>query len=78
MDLSLMQKVNELKEQGRSVDDIKRELSVQGISPENIDQALAEMGGAVGSESSPTENAAPLQHHEKVIEPEPGFDPDAK
>lgn len=78
MDLSILQKVNELVEQGRSTEDIKHELQAGGISPEAINEALAETGAQQTSQQSP-QAAMPLaEHHEKVIMPEPGFDPNAK
>lgn len=77
MDLSILQKVNELVEQGRNADDIKHELQAGGISPETIDAALAESGVSANQQAS--QPTVPLSaHHEKVIQPEPGFDPHAK
>jgi hypothetical protein len=78
MDLSILQKVNELVEQGRSTEDIRHELQAGGIAPEAVEEALKEAGNQ--SNQQPTQ-AAPtplMNHHEKVIQPTPGFDPNAK
>lgn len=78
MDLSILQKVNELKEQGRSADDIRHELQAGGVAPEAVTQALAETGVQNSQQPEQAAPAAPLtQHREKVIQPTPGFDPHA-
>jgi SOS response regulatory protein OraA/RecX len=79
MDLSILQKVNELVEQGKSTEDIRHELQTSGISPETAEQALKE-AGSNQTNQQPTQ-AAPtplMPHHEKVIQPTPGFDPNDK
>jgi SOS response regulatory protein OraA/RecX len=78
MDLSVLQKVNELKEQGRSAEDIKQELRMSGISPENIIEALQEVGVSTNQQSAKAPTASPPMHREKIIQPSPGFDPNAK
>jgi EAL domain-containing protein (putative c-di-GMP-specific phosphodiesterase class I) len=79
MDLSIMQKVNELVEQGRSTDDIRHELQASGIAPETVTQALTEAGTNQTNQQPVQEAPTPLMpHHEKVIQPTPGFDPNAK
>lgn len=92
MDLSILQKVSELMEEGRSTDDIKHELQMSGVSPENVTAAINEVvttKAAEGESPASTQGQAPSQtpdavstpamaHHEKVIQPEPGFDPNAK
>jgi hypothetical protein len=86
MDLSLIQKVSELASEGRGAAEIKKEMLTGGLSPEQIDQALKEAGVQLTQPPSqaevPTGTSSPLsslnQHHEKVIQPSPGFDPNAK
>jgi hypothetical protein len=73
MDLSLLQKVNELKEQGRSADDIKHELQAEGNAPDTVDAVLAESGLSTNQNSETAQ--APTMNHHKVIQPTPGFDP---
>jgi hypothetical protein len=79
MDLSILQKVNELVEQGRSADDIKHELQAGGISPETADQAIKEAGSNQTNQQPTQASPTPLMaHREKVIQPSPGFDPNDK
>jgi hypothetical protein len=50
-----------------------------GVAPETIDQALQEAGISVGPTTQKPASAAPAaMHHEKIIQPSPGFDPNAK
>jgi hypothetical protein len=86
MDLSILQKVSEMASEGRSATEIKQELKVGGVSPEQADQAIKEAGVQFTQPPSqtqvPTGSSAPLtgliEHHEKIIQPTPGFDPNAK
>jgi hypothetical protein len=79
MDLSIIQKISEMSSEGRSPDDIKQELKAGGVAPETIDQALQEAGISVGPTTQKPASAAPAaMHHEKIIHPSPGFDPNAK
>jgi orotate phosphoribosyltransferase-like protein len=79
MDLSLIQKVSELASEGRSAAEIKQELQVGGVAPETADQALREAGVVVGSQTAAQPANSPLTvHHEKTIQPSPGFDPNAQ
>jgi hypothetical protein len=86
MDLSILQKVSEMASEGRSAVEIKQELQTGGISPEQADQALKEAGVNLSQPPSQaqvqTGSTAPLTgltvHREKVIQPEAGFDPNAK
>jgi hypothetical protein len=86
MDLSLIQKVSELASEGRGAAEIKKELLTGGLSPEQVDQAIKEAGVQLTQPPSqaetPTASTSPStsvnQHHEKVIQPTPGFDPNAK
>jgi hypothetical protein len=86
MDLTLIQKVSELASEGRGAAEIKKELLTGGLSPEQIDQAIKEAGVQLTQPPSqadaPTGTNSPLtslnEHHEKVIQPSPGFDPNAK
>jgi SOS response regulatory protein OraA/RecX len=84
MDLSILQKVNEMSSEGRSAVEIKQELQAGGIAPEAADQALKEAGVQMppSQVQAPTGSSAPLtalkEHHEKIIQPSPGFDPTAK
>jgi hypothetical protein len=79
MDLSLLQKVNELAQEGRSAAEIKLELQTSGIAPETIDEALKEAGPKQEQNAQPAAPAAPLTpHREKIIMPTPGFDPNDK
>jgi hypothetical protein len=79
MDLQIIQKVSELSSEGRSTDDIKQELKAGGVAPETIEQALKEAGVSVGTTTEQPASAAPTtMHHEKIIQPSPGFDPNAK
>jgi hypothetical protein len=79
MDLSIIQKVSELSSEGRSADEIRQELRTGGSSPETIEQALREAGVQVGPTVQQAPAAGPsVMHHEKIIQPEPGFDPNAK
>jgi hypothetical protein len=86
MDLSILQKVSEMASEGRSAAEIKQELRVGGVSPEQAEQAIKEAGVQLTQPPSQaqtqTGTSAPLtaltQHHEKVIQPSPGFDPNAK
>jgi|GEM_PF-4944519 len=83
MDLSIIQKVSELSSEGRSADEIKQELLTGGVAPEQIDQAIVEAGVNLSQPPSqvqaPTGTSAPLtalkEHHEKIIQPSAGFDP---
>lgn len=79
MDLSIIQKVSELASEGRNAEQIKQELQAGGVAPETADLALKEAGVTVGpsvKQTAPVVSAT--MHHEKVIQPTPGFDPDAK
>jgi hypothetical protein len=78
MDLSILQKVNEMSSEGRSATEIKQELQAGGIAPEAADQALKEAGVSVGQNSGQLPTSPRAMHHEKVIQPEAGFDPNAK
>jgi hypothetical protein len=86
MDLSLIQKVSELASEGRGAAEIKKELLTGGIAPDQVDQAIKEAGVQLTQPPSQAEvqtgTSAPLtahvQHHEKVIQPSAGFDPNAK
>jgi hypothetical protein len=79
MDLSIIQKVSQLASEGRSSAAIKQELQAGGVAPENIDLALKEAGISVGPTTQEATPAAPAaMHHERVIQPSPGFDPNAK
>jgi SOS response regulatory protein OraA/RecX len=75
MDLSILQKVNEMVGEGRSVDEIRQTLLREGIPPENISEALRETNTADTSGSAPAQPVPLTEHHEKVIQPSPGFDP---
>jgi hypothetical protein len=80
MDLSIIQKVSELSSEGRSADDIRQELKTGGVAPESIELALKEAGVALTqtpAQSSSTSGPA-VMHHEKVIQPSSGFDPNSK
>jgi hypothetical protein len=78
MDLQILQKVSELASEGRNADEIRQELHVDGVAPETAEQALKEAGIAL----TPAQQSAPagsaVMHHEKIIQPSPGFDPKAK
>jgi hypothetical protein len=79
MDLSIIQKVSELASEGRNAVEIKQELQAGGVAPETADQALKEAGVSVGPSTQQAAHAVPaVMHHEKVIQPSPGFDPNAK
>jgi hypothetical protein len=86
MDLSILQKVSEMASEGRSASEIKQELQIGGVAPEQADQALKEAGVALTQPPSQAEvqtgTSAPLTkltvHREKIIQPSPGFDPNAK
>jgi hypothetical protein len=79
MDLSIIQKISELNSEGRSTDEIRQELRTGGASPESIEQALREAGVQVGpSVQQAAPQASAEVHHEKIIQPSPGFDPNAK
>jgi hypothetical protein len=86
MDLSILQKVSEMASEGRSAAEIKQELQTGGIAPEQADMALKEAGVELTQPPSqtqaPTGSSAPLtgltQHREKIIQPSPGFDPNAR
>jgi len=81
MDLSIIEKVSEMASEGKSAVEIKQELEVGGIAPETADQAIKEAGVALSQTPTQNEQSAPaplVQHHEKVIKPTPGFDPNAK
>jgi hypothetical protein len=78
MDLSILQKVNDLVSQGKSVAEVRQTLLKEGISAENISEALRETNTS-DIDNSGGAPAAPLStHHEKIIQPSPGFDPSAK
>jgi hypothetical protein len=79
MDLSIIQKVSELSSEGRNATEIKQELQAGGMSPELTDQALREAGVSVGpSLQQPAPASSSIMHHQKVIQPEAGFDLNAK
>jgi hypothetical protein len=79
MDLSILQKVSEMASEGRSAVEIKQELQAGGVAPEQADQALKESGVTIEASAKQGEQPAPApMHHEKVIQPEAGFDPNAK
>jgi hypothetical protein len=79
MDLSIIQKVSELSSEGRSADDIRQELKTGGVAPESIELALKEAGVALTQTPAQTSSSGPaVMHHEKIIQPSPGFDPDTK
>jgi hypothetical protein len=81
MDLSLIQKVSELASEGRSAIEIKQELQAGGIAPETADQALKEAGVALSQTPAQSSQSAPAPlsvHREKIIQPSPGFNPNAK
>jgi hypothetical protein len=73
MDLSILQKVNEMISEGRSLDEVRQTLMREGISPENINEALKETNAADITGTPPSQPLS--QHHEKIIQPSPGFDP---
>lgn len=77
MDLSILQKVTELKDQGIGMQEIAHQLEREGISPDIISQAINEVGVTNGQALPHSENP-PSVHREKIIQPEPGFDPNAK
>ena len=76
MDLSILQKISEMLQQGLSVGEIKEQLRAGGLAPESVNEALVEAGAPAVAEQQPQEQMF-LNHHEKVIMPEPGFNPDA-
>jgi hypothetical protein len=80
VDLSILQKVSEMVSEGKDATEIKQELQVSGVAPETADQALKEAGVALSQTPAQVpQTAAPaVMHHEKVIQPTPGFDPNAK
>jgi hypothetical protein len=86
MDLSIIEKVSSMASEGRSAAEIKQELQVGGIAPEQADQAILEAGIKLTQPPSQAQTQtgadAPLNtltvHREKVIQPSPGFDPKAK
>jgi SOS response regulatory protein OraA/RecX len=75
MDLSILQKVNEMISEGRSTDEIRQILLKEGVSPENISEALRETSTSDTAGSAPTQPVPLSQHREKIIQPSPGFDP---
>jgi hypothetical protein len=75
MDLSILQKVNEMISEGRHVDEIRQTLLKEGVSPENINEALKETNSSDTAGSAPIQPVPLSQHREKVIQPSPGFDP---
>jgi hypothetical protein len=86
MDLSIIEKVSAMASEGRSAAEIKQELQVGGIAPEQADQAIVEAGIKLTQPPSQAQAqtgiSTPLtglaEHHEKVIQPTLGFDPNAK
>jgi SOS response regulatory protein OraA/RecX len=78
MDLSILQKVNDMTSEGRSAEEIKQTLLKEGIPPESITEALKETNSVSASDSSPRQQYSTVQHHEKIIQPSPGFDPNIK
>jgi hypothetical protein len=77
MDSAITDKVNDLVSQGRPAEEIRNELLAEGNSPESISQALRELNLSDTNETQ-VSAAVPMEHHEKIIQPEPGFDPTAK